>query len=126
MQLIIYYLIFMVACDLAAYLIGLITEREFGSYASLIVFLTLYFLGFGLLGCLRYASQNRKHPRRAASRRKKTWRGTIPSSAEGSRRTAPRRKPTQRTVHAASPGCRPGLETRRLTLDVTARGRAEP
>ena len=40
------YLIFMVACDLAAYLIGLITEREFGSYASLIVFLTLYFLGF--------------------------------------------------------------------------------
>ena len=46
MQLIIYYLIFMVACDLAAYLIGLITEREFGSYASLIVFLTLYFLGF--------------------------------------------------------------------------------
>jgi hypothetical protein len=45
-QLIIYYLIFMVACDLAAYLIGLITERELGSYASLIVFLTLYFLGF--------------------------------------------------------------------------------
>ena len=46
MQLIIYYLIFMVACDFAAYLIGLITEREFGRYASLIVFLTLYFLGF--------------------------------------------------------------------------------
>jgi hypothetical protein len=45
-QLIIYYLIFMVACDLAAYLIGLIIEREFGGYASLIVFLTLYFLGF--------------------------------------------------------------------------------
>jgi hypothetical protein len=44
-QLIIYYLIFMVACDLAAYLIGLITEREFGSQASLIVFLALYFLG---------------------------------------------------------------------------------
>ena len=45
MQLIIYYLIFMVACDLAAYLIELITEREFGGHASLIVFLTLYFLG---------------------------------------------------------------------------------
>jgi len=36
-QLIIYYLIFMVACDLAAYLIGLITEREFGSYASRLI-----------------------------------------------------------------------------------------
>ena len=44
-QHIIYYLIFMVACDLAAYLIGLITEWEFGSHASLIVFLALYFLG---------------------------------------------------------------------------------
>jgi len=46
MQLIIYYVIFMVRCDLAAYLTGLITEREFGSQASLIVFLALYFLGF--------------------------------------------------------------------------------
>jgi hypothetical protein len=35
----------MVACDLAAYLIGLITEWEFGGRASLIVFLALYFLG---------------------------------------------------------------------------------
>ena len=46
MQLIIYYVIFMVGCDLAAYFIGLITEREFGGQASLIVFLALYFLGF--------------------------------------------------------------------------------
>jgi hypothetical protein len=44
-QLIIYYVIFMVGCDLTAYFIGLITEREFGSQASLIVFLALYFLG---------------------------------------------------------------------------------
>ena len=36
----------MIAGDLAAYFIGLVivTEREFGSEASLIVFLTLYFL----------------------------------------------------------------------------------
>ena len=44
MLLIVYYVIFMIAGDLAAYLIGLIVEREFGSQASLIVFLVLYFL----------------------------------------------------------------------------------
>ena len=44
MQLIIYYVIFMISGDLASYFIGLITEREFGSHISLIVFLTLYFL----------------------------------------------------------------------------------
>jgi hypothetical protein len=44
MQLIVYYVIFMVIGDLAAYFVGLITEREFGGQASLVVFLTLYFL----------------------------------------------------------------------------------
>jgi hypothetical protein len=39
-----YYVAFMIAGDLADYLIGLIVEREFGSHVSLIVFLTLYFL----------------------------------------------------------------------------------
>jgi len=44
MLLIVYYLVFMIAGDLAAYLIGLVVEREFGSQVSLIVFLALYFL----------------------------------------------------------------------------------
>jgi hypothetical protein len=44
-QLIVYYLVFMIAGDIAAYLIGLVVERAFGSQASLIVFLALYFLG---------------------------------------------------------------------------------
>ena len=44
MWLIVYYVIFMIAGDLAAYVIGLVTEREFGSEVSLIVFLALYFL----------------------------------------------------------------------------------
>jgi len=44
MGLIVYYVAFMIAGDLAAYVIGLVTERTFGSHASLIVFLTLYFL----------------------------------------------------------------------------------
>jgi len=43
MVLIAYYVIFMVAGDLAAYLIGLVVEREFGGQVSLIVFLALYF-----------------------------------------------------------------------------------
>jgi len=44
MLLIVYYVAFMIAGDLADYLIGLIVEHEFGSYVSLIVFLALYFL----------------------------------------------------------------------------------
>jgi hypothetical protein len=43
-QLIVYYVVFMVVGDLASYLIGLISEREFGQQVSLVVFLTLYFL----------------------------------------------------------------------------------
>jgi hypothetical protein len=42
--LIVYYVGFMIAGDLSDYVIGLIVEREFGSQASLIVFLALYFL----------------------------------------------------------------------------------
>ena len=44
MQLIVYYVAFMIAGDLASYLLGLIVERQFGSNVSLIVFLVLYFL----------------------------------------------------------------------------------
>jgi len=43
MWLIVYYVVFMIIGDVCAYLIGLATERAFGSQASLIVFLTLYF-----------------------------------------------------------------------------------
>jgi cation transporter-like permease len=42
--LIVYYVVFMIAGDIAAYVIGLVTEREFGGQVSLIVFLALYFL----------------------------------------------------------------------------------
>ena len=44
MLLIVYYVIFMIAGDLAAYFIGLSIEYEWGSHASLSVFLALYFL----------------------------------------------------------------------------------
>jgi len=44
MVLIAYYVAFMIAGDLAAYVIGLLTELEFGGHVSLIVFLVLYFL----------------------------------------------------------------------------------
>jgi hypothetical protein len=43
MLLIVYYVIFMIAGDFAAYFIGLMVEYEWGSYTSLIVFLVLYF-----------------------------------------------------------------------------------
>jgi len=44
MLLIVYYLIYMIAGDFAAYFIGLTVEYAWGSYVSLIVFLALYFL----------------------------------------------------------------------------------
>jgi len=42
-RLIIYYVAFMISGDFAAYFIGLFVEYEWGSHASLIVFLVLYF-----------------------------------------------------------------------------------
>ena len=44
MTLLIYYLVFMVAGDFAAYFLGLFVEYEWGPHVSLIVFLALYFL----------------------------------------------------------------------------------
>ena len=54
MLLIVYYVVFMIAGDLSDYLIGLLVEWEFGSQASLIVFLALIFYSCGSLGCLRF------------------------------------------------------------------------
>jgi uncharacterized membrane protein len=42
--LIVYYVVFMIVGDFAAYFLGLFTEYEWGSQVSLIVFLVLYFL----------------------------------------------------------------------------------
>jgi len=42
--LIVYYVIFMIAGDFAAYFLGLLVEYEWGPQVSLIVFLALYFL----------------------------------------------------------------------------------
>jgi len=44
MVLIAYYVVFMIAGDLAAYFIGLFVEYEWGLQVSLVVFLCLYFL----------------------------------------------------------------------------------
>ena len=44
MTLIVYYLIFMIAGDFAAYFLGLLVEYEWGSQASLIVLMGLYLL----------------------------------------------------------------------------------
>ena len=44
MTLLIYYVVFMVAGDFAAYFLGLFVEYEWGPHVSLIVFLALYFL----------------------------------------------------------------------------------
>ena len=42
--LILFYVAFMIGGDLAAYLLGLLVEYEWGKQASLLVFLALYFL----------------------------------------------------------------------------------
>jgi hypothetical protein len=46
--LIVYYLVFMVIGDIAAYFIGLFIEYEWGSQVSLIAFLALYFMSLWL------------------------------------------------------------------------------
>jgi hypothetical protein len=61
-QLIVYYVIFMIAGDLASYLIGLIIEREFGGQVSLIVFLALYFLFLWISWVLAVRITEPKHP----------------------------------------------------------------
>ena len=43
MKLIYYYVACMIAGDFVAYFVGLFVENEWGSHASLIVFLALYF-----------------------------------------------------------------------------------
>ena len=44
MTLILYYVVFMIGGDIAAYFLGLLVEYEWGPHVSLIVFLVLYFL----------------------------------------------------------------------------------
>ena len=44
MQLILFYVVFMIAGDLLAYGIGYAVESAFGSRASFVVFLALYFI----------------------------------------------------------------------------------
>ena len=61
MLLIVYYVAFMITGDLAAYLIGLIVERAFGNYVSLIVFLAFYFLSFWLAWVLAVRMTQPKH-----------------------------------------------------------------
>ena len=61
MQLIIYYLIFMIIGDLASYFIGLVVEWEFGQQVSLIIFLTLYFLFLWIAWLLAVRVTEPKH-----------------------------------------------------------------
>src|SRR5262249_24267170 len=65
MVLIAYYVIFIIAGTLSDYFIGLIVEREFGSYASLLFFLVFYFLVLWLSWLIAVRITNRTPPRRA-------------------------------------------------------------
>jgi hypothetical protein len=64
-QLIFWYLVFMICGDLLAYLIGAFVEHEFGSRTSLIVFLTLYFLFLWVAWVAAVWWTEPKHPRPA-------------------------------------------------------------
>jgi hypothetical protein len=63
--LIFYYVAFMVVGDVVAYLLGLFTEYEWGSYVSLIVFLALYFLSLWMSWVLAVWVTEPKSIRRA-------------------------------------------------------------
>jgi hypothetical protein len=66
-QLIMYYVVFMIAGDLATYFIGLIVEREFGSHVSLIVFLVLYFASLWIAWLLAVRMTEPKHAQPAGT-----------------------------------------------------------
>jgi phosphoglycerol transferase MdoB-like AlkP superfamily enzyme len=70
-SLIFYYVAFMVVGDFVAYLLGLFTEYEWGSYVSLVVFLALYFLSLWLSWVLAVLP-NQNQRGRARSRPKAT------------------------------------------------------
>jgi hypothetical protein len=67
MLLIVYYVVFMIAGDFAAYLIGLFSEYEWGSQVSLIVFLVLYFLFLWFAWLLAVWASKPKPTEQAAS-----------------------------------------------------------
>ena len=66
-QLIVYYLVFMIAGDLASYFLGLMVERQFGSHVSLIVFLVLYFLFLWISWLLAVWATEPKRPQAAGT-----------------------------------------------------------
>jgi cation transporter-like permease len=66
-QLIVYYLVFMIAGDLASYFLGLMVERQFGSHVSLIVFLVLYFLFLWISWLLAVWATEPKRPQPAGT-----------------------------------------------------------
>lgn len=68
MLLIVYYVAFMIAGDFAAYAIGLVTELEFGSHVSLIVFLALYFLSLWVAWMLAVWLTKPKHAEPVSTR----------------------------------------------------------
>ena len=67
MQLIVYYVVFMIAGDFADYGIGLATEKLFGDQVSLIVFLVLYFLSLWIAWILAVRITRPKPPAQAAT-----------------------------------------------------------
>ena len=62
MSLIIYYIAFIIVGDIVAYLLGFFTERAWGSYPSLVVFLALYFLSLWVAWVLAVRVTQSKTP----------------------------------------------------------------
>jgi hypothetical protein len=67
MQLLAYYVAFMITGDFLAYFIGLVIERQFGGQVSLIAFLTLYFLSLWVSWLLAMRVTEPKHAEGTAS-----------------------------------------------------------
>jgi hypothetical protein len=67
LQLIAFYVVFMIAGDLLAYGIGYLVEAEFGSRVSFVVFLALYFLFLWVAWLLAVRVTEPKAPQPALS-----------------------------------------------------------
>jgi hypothetical protein len=102
LQLIAFYVVFMIAGDLLAYGIGYLVEAEFGSRVSFVVFLALYFLFLWVAWLLAVRVTEPKAPPRKIDARPDVTGVTAGSSDNRGSRNSRLRDGSSRTRHASS------------------------
>ena len=124
MNLIVYYIVFIIVGDFAAYFLGLFTEQEWGSQVSLIVFWLSIFFSCGCLGCFCAGHQAQITEQQASST---CWQRSLtghhlPQTASASRftRSAGRVLISANAARGSKSGLNTSMALTGLTLLVMA------